>query len=83
MFLISHDLEYVKKYADHVVLLDQTVLTQGTVKEVFESKEFLRVFGEKEETWIHAKNQELEEAWEIDFKAEKIENLKKGGNKND
>ena len=83
IILISHDLEYVKKYADHVVLLDQTVLTQGTVKEVFESEEFLRVFGEKEETWIHAKNQELEEAWEIDFKAEKIENLKKGGNKND
>ncbi len=44
IILISHDLEYVRKYADHVVLLDQTVLRQGTAKEVFESKEFAEVF---------------------------------------
>ena len=55
IILISHDLDYVKKYADHVVLLDQTVLTQGTVKEVFESSEFASVFGVNEETWIHRK----------------------------
>ena len=54
IILISHDLEYVKKYADHVVLLDKTVLTQGTVKEVFESEEFKTVFGvEEEKIWIH------------------------------
>ena len=53
IILISHDLDYVKKYADHVVLLDQTVLTQGNVKEVFESSEFASVFGsETEEKWI-------------------------------
>lgn len=55
IILISHDLEYVKKYADHVVLLDQTVVKQGTVKEVFESKEFASVFStEDEETWLRS-----------------------------
>ena len=44
IILISHDLDYVAKYADHVVLLDKTVAKQGTVKEVFESKEFERIF---------------------------------------
>ena len=54
IILISHDLDYVKKYADHVVLLDKTVLVQGNVKEVFASPEFARVFGTgEEETWIH------------------------------
>ena len=53
IILISHDLDYVKKYADHVVLLDQTVLKQGTVKEVFESPEFAKVFSaDYEEKWI-------------------------------
>ena len=76
IILISHDLEYVKKYADHVVLLDQTVLTQGPVKDVFESPEFASVFGvEHEETWIHGKSQDLVEKWDF--------NYKKGGNKND
>ena len=43
--LISHDLEYVAKYADYVVLLDKGILKEGTVKEVFSSEEFKRVFG--------------------------------------
>lgn len=45
IILISHDLDYVEKYADHVVLLDQTVLRQGTAREVYGSPEFDRVFG--------------------------------------
>ena len=40
------------KYADHVVLLDKTVAKQGTVKEVFESKEFERIFYTGEESWV-------------------------------
>ena len=53
IILISHDLDYVARFADHVVLLDKTVLRQGTVKEVYESPEFERVFSAgKEETWI-------------------------------
>lgn len=49
VILISHDLEYVKRYADKVVLLDETILKQGSVKEVFSSAEFAEVFGGKEE----------------------------------
>ena len=52
IILISHDLDYVRKYADHVVLLDQTILKQGTVKEVFESLEFAGVFSTPLEQWI-------------------------------
>ena len=40
-----YDLEYVKKYADQVVLLDKTVLIQGTAKKVFESEVYAEVFG--------------------------------------
>lgn len=47
--LISHDLDYVKKYADKVLLLDKTVLRQGTPKEVFSGEEFQTVFGLKGE----------------------------------
>lgn len=53
IILISHDLDYVQKYADHVVLLDQTVVKQGSVKEVFESPEFARIFApESKENWV-------------------------------
>ena len=52
IILISHDLDYVAKYADHVVLLDKTVAKQGTVKEVFESREFERIFYTGEESWV-------------------------------
>ena len=44
VILISHDLDYVKKYADQVILLDQSVRKQGSVKEVFGSPEFGQVF---------------------------------------
>ena len=44
IILISHDLDYVKRYADKVILLDKTILRQGTVKEVFESEAFAEVF---------------------------------------
>lgn len=44
IILVSHDLDLVKKYADKVILLDKTILTQGTPQEVFESKEFKEIF---------------------------------------
>jgi manganese-transporting ATPase len=47
--LISHDLNYVKKYADKVLLLDRTVLKQGSPKEVFESRQFQEVFETEKE----------------------------------
>ena len=62
IILISHDLDYVKKYADHVVLLDRTVLKQGTVTEVFESPEFRSVFSvESENVWIHGMASDMQE----------------------
>lgn len=45
IILISHDLEYVAKYADEIILLDKKVLKRGTTDEVFNSKEFREVFG--------------------------------------
>ncbi|MBR6953646.1 MAG: metal ABC transporter ATP-binding protein [Clostridia bacterium] len=45
ILLVSHDLQLVREYADHVVLLDKTVLCQGQPDYVFESPEFHRVFG--------------------------------------
>lgn len=48
IILISHDLDYVAKYADKVILLDKTVLKEGTVKEVYESEEYQEIFGAEE-----------------------------------
>ena len=45
IILISHDLDYVKKYADKVILLDKEILKQGTAEEVYESPQFQQVFG--------------------------------------
>lgn len=56
IILISHDLDYVKRYADHVVLLDQTVLKQGSAREVFASAEFARVFAAGAQEKWHAES---------------------------
>ncbi len=45
ILLVSHDLRLVREYADHVVLLEKNVLTQGTPDQVFTSPEFETVFG--------------------------------------
>ncbi len=45
IILISHDLEMVKKRADRVILMDKTVLKEGTPNEVYKSPEFEEVFG--------------------------------------
>ncbi len=45
ILLVSHDLNTVRRYADHVVLLDKTVLCQGKPDDVFASPEFQRIFG--------------------------------------
>ena len=44
IILVSHDLDYVYKYADNVVLLDKTVVKDGKAKDVFNSKEFKETF---------------------------------------
>lgn len=35
IILVSHDLELVRKYADKVILLNKTILKEGTPEEVF------------------------------------------------
>ena len=45
LLLVSHDLHFVQEYADHVVLLEKSVLAQGRAEEVFASPEFEMVFG--------------------------------------
>lgn len=44
MIVVSHDFEFVRKYADHVILLDKSILMEGTPEEVLQSSEFKRVF---------------------------------------
>ena len=45
ILLVSHDLNLVRQYADHVVLLDKGVLTQGAPDAVYASPEFQQIFG--------------------------------------
>jgi len=45
IIVVSHDLDYVYKYADNVVLIDKTVTASGSPKKVFASDEFKSVFG--------------------------------------
>ena len=44
ILLVSHDLNLVREYADHVILLDKTVLCQGAPEEVFQSDAFRDAF---------------------------------------
>ncbi len=46
IILVSHDFDYVKKYADKVILLDKTIIAKGKPEEVLSSKEFIERFGE-------------------------------------
>ena len=45
MIIVSHDFGFVRKYADHVILLDKTIVKEGSPAEVLGSEEFHRVFG--------------------------------------
>lgn len=45
ILLVSHDLNLVRQYADHVALLDKSILVQGPPDAVYASPEFQRVFG--------------------------------------
>lgn len=55
IIVVSHDLDYVYKYADNVVLIDKTVTAQGTPKHVFNTDAFKDVFGKVSyDSVIHA-----------------------------
>ncbi len=45
MIIVSHDFEFVRRYADHVILLDKTIVREGSPEEVLGSQEFHAVFG--------------------------------------
>lgn len=45
MIIVSHDFEFVRKYADHVILIDKVIIKEGTPDEVLGSNEFKMVFG--------------------------------------
>lgn len=45
MIIVSHDFDFVRKYADYVILLDKVIIKEGTPDEVLSSEEFHMVFG--------------------------------------
>ena len=45
IILVSHDLELIAKYSDRIILLDKTVIKEGTAKDVYASEEFKNTFG--------------------------------------
>ena len=88
ILLVSHDLNVVRQYADHVVLLDKTVLKQGKPDDVFASPEFQKVFGlgaktlnaqrlHGAERWMERKTEKPEE--EIARAAAMVDEGRKGG----
>ncbi|HKL80270.1 MAG TPA: metal ABC transporter ATP-binding protein [Mobilitalea sp.] len=48
MIVVSHDFEFVRKYADNVILIDKTILREGTAEEVLGSDEFKKAFATTE-----------------------------------
>ena len=51
IILVSHDLEFVERYADEVILLDKTVIRAGKPQEVLNSPEFARAFTSGRRAW--------------------------------
>lgn len=45
VLMVSHDFEYIKKYADDVIMLDGKVIEKGKPDDVFKSKNFIETFG--------------------------------------
>lgn len=45
ILLVSHDLGLIREYADKVVLLDKTVMAEGSAEEVFSGAAFREAFG--------------------------------------
>lgn len=45
MIIVSHDFDFVRNYADHVILLDKSIVLEGPPSMVLNSEEFHKVFG--------------------------------------
>lgn len=48
MIIVSHDFDFVRQYADHVILMDKTIIKEGNPKEVLSCDEFKKAFGWEE-----------------------------------
>lgn len=70
IILISHDLDYVKKYADHVALIDKTIVCQGNPEKVFNSQEFERIFKGDVNSWFDVEQDVKERS--LDYVAEQF-----------
>ena len=46
VLIVSHDFDYVRKFADKVIMIDKSVVAEGTPDEVFASKIFKDTFGD-------------------------------------
>lgn len=44
IFLVSHDFDYIKEYADNIILLNKKILKSGAPEDVLNSKEFEEEF---------------------------------------
>lgn len=45
ILMISHDMDFIYEYSDRVILLNQTVVAEGTPEEVYGTKAFKETFG--------------------------------------
>lgn len=45
IIMVCHDLDYVRRYSDRVILLNKTILQEGTYEQVSKSKDFIELFG--------------------------------------
>lgn len=46
IILVSHDFNFVAKYADKVIMLNKTIVAEGSASEVFSSQKFKEYFGD-------------------------------------
>lgn len=56
IILVSHDFDLVYKYADRVILLDGTVICNGTPEEVFNDEKTRKIFKTILPEWTKSKN---------------------------
>ena len=56
VIIVSHDLDFVEKYADRVILINGTVLCNGSPNDVFNDKETLKTFGI---SWFNNRSNQL------------------------
>ena len=47
IIMVSHDHQMISQYADRIVLLNKTVLAEGTPAEVFRNQRFVNLFGQQ------------------------------------